>query len=199
MSWNYYENIFDSKISKNEIRKTVYNEVLNRCMEEESAGGYYNDDREEYMCSPEASANRAADIIFFDHICKDKVEADHFMKIRSGAVRFYVPSEKETSLIKRLKSQISKEIEKEDSYKLAHNAKKRKAQFISCSRCKSKINKEYIGLDNLCPVCRTSFFSSTDCARIEAYEDNIQKWKKQLAEEEKKNTSLKWYVICTYY
>ena len=57
-----------------EIRKKVYEDVLTQALEEESAGDFYQGDRQEYGLTPEECAREAANF-HVDNMIYDSIEA----------------------------------------------------------------------------------------------------------------------------
>lgn len=200
MSGYSYETVFDGKMTEAELKDAVYREVLTQCMEQESAGDYYNDsDRKEYGYSPEDSAQEAASFRVQKNIYENKYYAEQNMR-ENEAVRFYAPPEKQSAIMKRLDDQIRREKNKAHDYFVRHNARNRKSQYIGCDVCGSKVNKNYIPDNNKCPVCgKATFFSDTDLKRLEAYRKNIKNWEEQYKEEERKHATVKWLVWTKFY
>lgn len=65
-----------------------------------------------------------------------------------------------------------------------------KAQFISCSKCKSKLAKEYlkrIGVSCKCPVCTASLYSKTAQERIDKARERLDKIRDEIDAEKKKS------------
>lgn len=113
------------------------------------------------------------------------------------AVQFYdTDSLKDTAQITRLRERIVKNNTAREEYIKNNNVTKQKASFITCSNCKSKINKEYIRT-NSCPVCRTSMLSATVQNRIQKFYNDSKELQKQITELQAKNklkAPIKWCV-----
>lgn len=71
-----------------------------------------------------------------------------------------------------LENRLQDEISKRDAYYNAHNVQNLQAKYISCKRCGSKVNKDYIR-NNSCPVCRNNMLSDTVQKRLDAFNARI--------------------------
>lgn len=74
----------------------------------------------------------------------------------------------------------------------------RKAKYVSCPQCGSKLSTEHLGSrQTACPLCLTSLLSKTDLKRIAALKERIRRAmeKKRLAALKRKNKGkVKWLV-----
>lgn len=80
-----------------------------------------------------------------------------------------------------------------------------KASFISCPKCNSKINKEFIR-SNFCPVCRNDMRPKTTLDTIKRYEEIILNLRidlnnelRHLQEKQRKNAKIMWLVKIEYH
>lgn len=123
----------------------------------------------------------------------DRDAAEDFLDERSDwqrnwnvAVRFYdrsgcKPTKKCEELLKRLHA----EEDKLSSYIKAHDLSTFKASLISCSKCGSKLNKEYLRGYH-CPLCRNDMRSDTVKNTVSRYQQKIRDIKRDIMAEEKK-------------
>lgn len=181
-----------------EIRKKVYEDVLTRTLEEESAGDFYQGDRQEYGLTPEKCAREAANF-HVDYTTYDSIEAGLSVHRKYGdKFAFRYSLKVDTKESKRIKERIKNATKKLNEYRKVHHVKHRKSQLIGCSDCGSKINKEYVKENNCCPVCGSPFYSSTDKARIEGYLNNIKSWR-NVYNKLKVSKKCGWYVHTTHH
>lgn len=177
-----------------EIRKKVYEDVLTRTLEEESAGDFYQGDRQEYGLTPEECAREAANF-HVDYTIYDAVEAGLSVpRKHKDKFAFRYSSEIDTKESKHIKERIENVTKKLSEYRKAHHVRNRKSQLIGCSDCGSKINKEYVKENNCCPVCGSPFYSSTDKARIEGYLSSIKNWKNAYCRLKVGKKMYGWYI-----
>lgn len=125
------------------------------------------------------------------------------------AVKFYdYEKVKDTKAITNLRDRIEKANEDLLDYKAKNAIKLRKSQYVGCTKCGSKINKEYIsdrGYNwNKCPLCSEDLSSNTIKNSIKNKEANIKKLRanyenlrKQNAKKGKK--SVKWLMKTEYH
>ena len=133
-------------------------------------------------------ANRVFKGLFFkEKVCQTKRQAEEYLATvpTSYAVKYKIgiePSQKMISLAKRLEEKK----EKLAAYEQAQEEKKFAGDFISCSHCKSKVNRDFVK-PPLCPVCgqdmRTDRVVETMAALRQAvadldakYEDTARKY-----------------------
>lgn len=99
-------------------------------------------------------ANRVFKGLFFkEKVCQTRKQAEEYLETMptSYAVKYKIgiaPSPQMVSLAKRLEEKRTKWM----TYSQAQEEKKFTGDFISCSRCKSKVNAAYVK-PPLCPVC----------------------------------------------
>lgn len=74
----------------------------------------------------------------------------------------------------------------------------RKAKYVSCPQCGSKLSTEHLGSrQTACPLCLTSLLSETDLKRIASLKERIRRTreKEKLAALKRKNKGkVKWLV-----
>lgn len=105
------------------------------------------------------------------------------------AVRYMDYSDaSETAKIKQLKEAIEKLAEAKAEYKKIHSIQNRKAEYIGCPKCGSKLSKAYLRSSN-CPVCRASLICETDIARLESYDKRIAATRDKIEAEKMKQKS----------
>lgn len=104
-----------------------------------------------------------------------------------------------TKKLQDLKLRLEKEKEKLQSYVEKTDCKNFKAKMVTCSSCKSKINKNYIK-GSRCPVCRADLRAKTVINMTKRYQDNIKDLtKKMKAEQKKQKPRIKYLVgYCEY-
>lgn len=180
-----------------EIRKKVYEDVLTQALEEESAGDFYQGDRQEYGLTPEECAREAANF-HVDNMIYDSIEAGLNVPRKQDKFAFRYFSKIDTKEARHIKDRIENVTKKLNEYWKAHHVKNRKSQLIGCSDCGSKINKEYVKENNCCPVCGSPFYSSTDKTRIEGYLSSIKNWKNAYIKLNGKKMC-SWYVHTTHH
>lgn len=177
-----------------EVRREVYEKVLTGLLEQESAGDFYDDDRREYGLSPEECAREAANF-HIDYTIYDSID-EGLSKTNKTTDRFAFRyrAAYDTKDTDNIKGHIERSMKSLNKYREDHHVKNRKSQFIGCSTCGSKINKEYVKENNCCPACGSSFYSSTDKARIQGYLKNIDKWKKTKERIKVGKEKYGWYI-----
>lgn len=84
-----------------------------------------------------------------------------------------------------LEKRLQDEISKRNAYYNAHNVQNLQAKYISCKRCGSKVNKDYIR-NNSCPVCRNNMLSDTVQKRLDAFSTRIVGLKASIVAEKEK-------------
>lgn len=84
-----------------------------------------------------------------------------------------------------LEKRLQDEISKRNAYYNAHNVQNLQAKYISCKRCGSKVNKDYIR-NNSCPVCRNNMLSDTVQKRLDAFSTRIDGLKASIVAEKEK-------------
>ena len=92
---------------------------------------------------------------------------------------------KKTKKIENLELRKEKEKGKLLDYYQKTNVKNFKAKLITCPKCESKINKDYIN-NCICPLCKTDLRSETTKKTIARYEKNIEDLSKEIKVENKK-------------
>ena len=130
---------------------------------------------------PEPLENQEAAEDFLD-------ERDDWHRNWNVAVRFYdrsscKPTKKCEELLKRLHA----EEEKLYSYTKSHDLSTFKASLIGCSKCGSKLNKEYLKGYH-CPLCRNDMRSETTKNTVIRYQQKIRDIKRDIMAEEKKSS-----------
>lgn len=113
--------------------------------------------------------------------CKSLQSVEEWYNKSDGAFRRpyqkYIPFLDTDSLpnnkrLLTLEKRLQDEIAKRDAYRSAHNVQNLQAKYISCKRCGSKVNKDYIR-NNICPVCRNNMLSDTVQKRLDAFNARI--------------------------
>lgn len=99
-------------------------------------------------------ANRVFKGLFFkEKVCQTKRQAEEYLETlpTSYAIKYKIgipPSPKMVSMAKRL----AEKKEKLAAYETVQREKKFGSDFIACSHCKSKVNRDFVK-PPLCPVC----------------------------------------------
>ena len=119
--------------------------------------------------------------------------AESFLRTRNDwqrnwnvAVPFYdrsacKPTSKHEECLKRLQS----EEDKYAAYIKAHDLSTFKSVLITCKKCGSKLNKDYLKR-SCCPLCKNDLRSNSVKAASDRYEEKIRKLKKDIQTEEAK-------------
>ena len=103
---------------------------------------------------------------------------------------------KPTKQMESLKAKEEKLRAERKRYIDKHSLKERKAEFIGCSKCESKIAKKYL-MGNRCPVCGTDLRAGYILERVSKYDTDIAETKRQYAELQKKQSGkcpVRWLV-----
>lgn len=95
---------------------------------------------------------------------------------------------KESKKIISLKERLEKELKKLEEYIEKTDCKNFKSKLITCPRCDSKINKDYIH-NSRCPLCQEDLRSKTTVDTVKRYNANIKKINKEIRAEQEKNSS----------
>ena len=152
------------------------------------------------------------DIRWIDHICEDEDEARTYVESHDKgwydqlAVKFRdYPKLEPTKTLLNLKERVKREKEKKENYMKMHSISTFKIEFIGCSGCGSKLKRKLLHGER-CPLCSTDLRGKTTIDTIQRYNDNIEKLKKQIKEEEKKiqrknikKAKIKWLVKIEYH
>ena len=85
-----------------------------------------------------------------------------------------------------LKIKIAELTEKKRAYETQHGVHNFKSSYIGCSRCGSKINREYLK-GNRCPVCGEDLRGKTTLDTLKRYDERIKEATEALKEEQLKN------------
>lgn len=110
---------------------------------------------------------------------------------------------KETKTIANLRDRITKAEQGLLDYKSANAIKNRKSQYAGCTKCGSKVNKDYIADSgynwNKCPLCGEELSSKTVLNSITNKRDKIDEMTKDLNKKVRENSkkgkkSVKWLV-----
>lgn len=117
--------------------------------------------------------------------CADSIdwERNYNVLIPFKDVDALKPSKK----IINLKERLDKEKNKLVEYKDKTDCKNFKSKLISCPKCGSKINKDYIR-NSYCPLCREDLRSDTTKKTIKRYENNIIYLTKEIQTEKEKRS-----------
>ena len=87
-----------------------------------------------------------------------------------------------------LEKRLQDEISKRHAYYNAHNVQNLQAKYISCKRCGSKVNKDYIH-NNSCPVCLNDMLSDTVQKRLDAFNARIDGLKASIVAEKERRAA----------
>ena len=187
-----------------EIKAAVYQELLNKVMDDYP-------DEENTESGWDGMAGVANDIHFYKNQFETTEEADKFFanmrrtkdRYLCMAVKVLKPSKKSNKKEELLRKRIEDAQNRMNAYMNKHHVKDYKSQLIGCKSCGSKINKDFVKEDDLCPLCGYSFLSPTTLEKIESYRSTILKFKHELkelvsdkAEEER---PWYWYVTTAYH
>lgn len=134
----------------------------------------------------------------------DKLDDGNYHNI---AVRFNrYKYRKPTGKIENLQKRIDKANAGITDYKKEHSIKNRKSNFIGCTNCGSRINKDYFSDSqwNECPLCKEDLSSNTTKKYLENRYNRINKMKEDLINEINKNNQKgkpveRWLVKTEYH
>lgn len=152
----------------------------------------------------EGSSGLSNSITWHDNIiCENYSSAREYIdKIDNGWYDQIAVKYKEIIPGKKTKAQIKKEdqeneLRKELDFLETRNFfKNHKSKKITCKKCESNINKDYIRR-NRCPVCGNDLRSKTELKKIERKEEKLDVLREQIREMEvksSKNHKIKWLV-----
>lgn len=116
------------------------------------------------------------------------------------AIPFYKPVKQlNTNKMADVKDRIHETYIKRDEYIEKTSVYYRTSAFIGCPYCKSKLNREALGKNNFCPLCRTDLRAPSIQQRIQNYEDKIEELEKKFHIEKDKASrkgkqKLAWFV-----
>lgn len=103
---------------------------------------------------------------------------------------------KPTKKMEAVLERRNKLIRDRDAYKQEHSLKNRKAAFIGCKKCGSKLSIEYLKGQS-CPLCGNALTADYVVERIKKYNADIRKLDEQFSEMRKKQSGscpVKWLV-----
>lgn len=110
-----------------------------------------------------------------------------------------------TKACENLKTKIADLTEKKRTYETQHGVHNFKSSYIGCSRCGSKVNREYLK-GNRCPVCGEDLRGKTTLDTLKRYDERIKEANEALKEEQLKNqkkyekkAETKWVVKIEYH
>ena len=92
---------------------------------------------------------------------------------------------KSTKACENLKTKIADLTDKKRVYETQHGVRNFKSSYIGCSRCGSKVNREYLK-GNRCPVCGEDLRGKTTLDTLKRYDERIKettggmKWLQQV-------------------
>ena len=98
----------------------------------------------------------------------------------------------------KLKERIQAAEEKLKNYEQSHGIQSFKAAYISCPKCGSKINKQYIPKDR-CPLCKEDLRSATTKETVKRYQTKIKELNALLKEKEEKNREVRYLIMFEEY
>lgn len=107
----------------------------------------------------------------------------------------------DTSKIREIRKKISETIQKKEEYIKAHSVKTRKAAYVNCPCCGSKLNKDRL-YGNVCPLCHTDLRSATVLDRIKSFDVKLQDYEQKIKAErskQKDKAKIQWLVKYEYH
>ena len=119
------------------------------------------------------------------------------------AVRYReLPANVSNKKIEELKNKIAETYKTLSSLDREVAVKNFKAQLVTCKKCGSKLNKDYLN-SNFCPLCRTDMRSDTTQKRIAALRQKHQELQEVLRKEQAalaaKKGKVMWLVKIEYH
>ena len=147
-------------------------------------------------------------IRFLDDIFESEDQAYSYInEIDNGfyggyGVKFYDYSKvKDTKKITELKSKLAEIMHKQSEYINAHHVKDFKASFIGCSKCGSKLSKEYL-ISDKCPVCHNDLRAESTLERIASFKNRAKECQEKILQEtqkQKDKANIFWLVKFEYH
>lgn len=107
----------------------------------------------------------------------------------------------DTEKIKELKRKISDTLVKKQQYFHDHSVRNRKAAYIGCPNCGSKLNREKLSRER-CPVCYAELRSAETLKHLASFDDKIKGYQKKITQEllkQKEKAQVKWLVQFAYH
>lgn len=118
------------------------------------------------------------------------------------AVKFYDYSKvKNTKKIDELEAKIKETLDKKNEYVSAHSIKNFKASYVGCSKCGSKLSREYLK-GNRCPLCGSDLRAESTLERIASFDKRINEYNAKIQQEktkQKDKAEVKWLVKFEYH
>ena len=118
------------------------------------------------------------------------------------AVKFYDYSKvKNTKKIDELEAKIKETLDKKNEYVSAHSIKNFKASYVGCSKCGSKLSREYLK-GNRCPLCGSDLRAESTLERIASFDKRIKEYNAKIQQEktkQKDKAEVKWLVKFEYH
>lgn len=171
---------------------------------------------EDAIYESDSRSGLSSEIRFIENnIYEDKEKAHEAIeKLDKGwydqlAVKFYEYAKvKDTKKILNLEDNIAKKNQELNEYRNKNAIKNRKSKLVSCPKCESKINKNYVSdLShnwNNCPLCSENLSSETvkksianKILKIDEMSNNLVSLKKENNKKGKK--TVKWLVKTEYH
>lgn len=126
-------------------------------------------------------------------------EACDFLKregaYNDGCVMYREPKGRSAKM-KNISERIINLKVKRAEFEEKHDVRNRKSEFIGCTKCKSKVAKEFLN-SNKCPVCGTDLRAEYITAKINDYCEKVKALEREYRSEEKKQAEkgiVKWVV-----
>lgn len=136
-------------------------------------------------------------------ICESYEDAKQFIDAHDNgwyddhAVQYKDKSQlKPTRQMETLKERMNKAIADKRAFAEEHSVQSRKADFVGCKKCGSKVAVSYLRT-NRCPVCGNDLRPDYVIKRLEKYDADLDKMRKQYAELERNQKGkcpVKWLV-----
>lgn len=107
----------------------------------------------------------------------------------------------DTEKIKELRGKISDTLVKQQQYLHDHSVRNRKAAYIGCPSCGSKLYREKL-FGERCPVCHAELRSVETLKRLTSFDDKIKGYQKKITQErlkQKEKAQVKWLVQFVYH
>ena len=118
------------------------------------------------------------------------------------AVKFYDYSNaKDTKKTEELKSKLANIMHKKSEYIANHHVRNFKASYVGCSKCGSKINKQYLNVDK-CPVCYQDLRAESVLECIKNYDKRIIEYQEKIQQEiqkQKDKAKINWLIKFEYH
>lgn len=96
-----------------------------------------------------------------------------------------------------LKARKEKLLKRKKEFCMKHLARMKRAEYVGCKSCGSRLKKKLLGDSNICPVCYENFYSEAVVNKIIKYKMKIDEINRRMDEEcdkLKDKAEVKWLI-----